>query len=52
MFQKVNLHVRGEKPTRAGLQPRAEDSTGSATGDGSWGRTSADPVRSDDGVVR
>lgn len=39
MLQNViHLPVRGERPTRAGLFPRAEVSVCSATGNGSMGR--------------
>ena len=35
--------VRGEKPTRAGPNPRAEAAGSSAAGDGPWGRTRFGP---------
>ena len=37
------LHVRGEKPTRAGPIPRAEAAGGSAVGNRPWGRTRVAP---------
>jgi hypothetical protein len=40
---EILLDVRGEKPTRAGPNSRAEAAGGSAAGDWPWGRTRAAP---------
>lgn len=39
----ILLHIRGEKPTRAGPIPRTEATGSSAAGDWPWGRTRAGP---------
>ena len=41
--EMINLQVRGGRPTRAGPNPCADISGGSAAGDWPWGGTSVDP---------